>query len=124
MATSAAARGRAFFGFGVGAPVPPFIGAPHKGVFFSTSFGRSVHSGMVTPRVLVAPTGFVPQATIVLTPQIVIAPRTPVIVTIVLSRGFPQPVVLAPSARAASPILAPAPAVRVTPPMIIVVTPR
>jgi hypothetical protein len=124
LATSAAARGHAFFGVGVGAPVHSFLGVPHNRVFFSTSFGRSVPPGLVTPRVLVALPGFVPQATIVLTPQTIIEARTPVLVTTMPARGLPPPVVLVLSARAASPVLVPAPSVRRAPPVIIVVTPR
>jgi hypothetical protein len=123
-ATSGAAHGRASVGVGFGAPVHPFLGAPHNRVFFSPSFGRSVPPGMVTPRVLVAPPGFGPPATIVLTPQVVIAPHTPVLMTTVPPRGLPPPIVVTPSARVASPVLAPAPPVRVTPPVVIVVTPR
>jgi hypothetical protein len=89
-ATSATARGGFFFGASVGVPV-------HSGLVATPSF------------VAVLPSGFVPPASLVLTPHVVIEPRTAVVVTIVPAKGFPQPVVLAPSARAASPILAPAP---------------
>jgi hypothetical protein len=91
-----------------------------------------VHPGIVAPRVLVAPpgfitvapSGFVPHATLVLTPQVVIEPRTPVVVTIVPSRAFPQPVVVAPAVRVASPVLVTTPSVRVASPVVIVVTPQ
>jgi len=117
-ATSGAAHGRVFFGFGVGAPVPPFIGTPQGRVFFSSGFGVPVHPGFVT----VLPSGFVSREGVVITPHTIIKPRTPVVVTIVPSRPCPQPVVVAPPVRVASPVLVTAPSVRVAPPVVIVVT--
>jgi hypothetical protein len=104
-ATSGAAHARAFFGFGSGAPGHPLIGTPHGRVFFSSGFGVPMHPGFVT----VLPSGFVSRGGVVLTPHTIIMPHTSVVVTIVPSRAFPQPVVVAPPARVASTILVTAP---------------
>jgi hypothetical protein len=96
-ATSGAAHARAFFGFGSGAPGHPLIGTPHGRVFFTSGFGVPLHPG------------FVSRGGVVLTPHTIIMLHTSVVVTIVPSRAFPQPVVVAPPARVASTILVTAP---------------
>jgi hypothetical protein len=95
-------------------------GAAHGGVFFRSGFGMPVHPGFVT----ILPSGFVSRAGVVITPHTIIQPSTPLVVTIVPSRAFPQPFVVAPPARVASPVLVTAPSVRFAPPVVIVVTPQ
>jgi hypothetical protein len=111
-ATNGAAHSRAFFGFGLGAPAHPFTGTLHGRVFFTSGFGVPIHPG------------FVSRGGVVLTPHTIIEPRTPLVVTIVPSRAFPQPVVVAPPVRVASPVFVTATPARVAPPVVIVVTPQ
>jgi hypothetical protein len=110
-ATSGAAHGRAFSGFGARAPG---------------------HPGVVAPRVLVAPLGFVtiapsglgPRGGFVITPPIVIGPRALVTAPPVSMHVAPRTVVVLPPVRRAPPVFVTAPRARFVSPAVIVLTPR
>src|SRR5882724_409757 len=125
-------HGRAFSGFGVGAPVHSFIGASHSRVFFHAGFGVPAHPGVVAPRVLVAPLGFVtiapsglgPRGAVVITPPIVIGPRARVTAPPVFMHVAPRTVEVLPPVRRAPPVFVTAPRARFVSPAVIVLTPR
>jgi hypothetical protein len=131
-ATRGAAHGRAFSGVGVGTPVRSFIGVSHSRVFFHAGFGVPVRPGVVAPRVLVAPAGFVtiapsslgPQRGLVITPPIVIGPRALVTAPHVSMHVAPQTVVVLHPVRRAPPVFVTAPRARFVSPAVIVLTPQ
>jgi hypothetical protein len=131
-ATSGAAHGRAFSGFGVGAPARSFIGVSHGRAFFHAGVGVPVHPGVVAPRVFVAPPGFVtlapsglgPRGGLVITPPIVIGPRALVTAPPVSMHVAPQTVVVLPPVRRAPPVFVTAPRARFVSPAVIVLTPQ
>jgi hypothetical protein len=102
--------------------------AAHGRVFVSVGGGAPAHRITVVPSALVVSPGFVtvsafhgvPHAALVITPQRVIRPGTPVLVTRPLATFFPQTVVVSPPVPGAFPHRLTVPPRRVGPKMILV----